>query len=229
MGRYPEADLAKLSITSVSERATKVSVAEFARPLDPAAARAVLAALPDQLAGTALREIVARTVAAHRAGRPVVAMVGGHVIKTGVTPALIALLDRGVLRHVAMNGAAAIHDVEIARIGRTSEDVEANLHQGTFGMVDETGDFMNDAMRTGADRGEGLGECWGRALEETRAPHRAVSLLAGVVAVGIEKAMTRTELARSRRQLSQLDERLLRDIGIDRATARFEANKGYWS
>lgn len=178
MGRYPEADLAKLAITSVSERATKVSVAEFARPLAPAAARAVLAALPDQLAGTALREIVARTVAAHRAGRPVVAMVGGHVIKTGVTPALIALLDRGVIRHVAMNGAAAIHDVEIARIGRTSEDVEANLHQGTFGMVDETGDFMNDAMRTGADRGEGLGECWGRALEEIRAPHAAVSLLA---------------------------------------------------
>lgn len=178
MGRYPEADLAKLAITSVSERATKVSVAEFARPLAPAAARAVLAALPDQLAGTALREIVARTVAAHRAGRPVVAMVGGHVIKTGVTPALIALIDRGVIRHVAMNGAAAIHDVEIARIGRTSEDVEANLHQGTFGMVDETGDFMNDAMRTGADHGEGLGECWGRALEEIRAPHAAVSLLA---------------------------------------------------
>ncbi len=72
-----------------------------------------------------------------------------------------------------------------------------------------------------------------RAFARTEAPSfsvgRAVSLLAGVVAVGIEKAMTRTELARSRRQLSQLDERLLRDIGIDRATARFEANKGYWS
>ena len=72
-----------------------------------------------------------------------------------------------------------------------------------------------------------------RAFARTEAPSfsvgRAVSLLAGVVAAGIEKAMTRTELARSRRQLSQLDERLLRDIGIDRATARFEANKGYWS
>ena len=178
MGRYPEADLSKLAISSVRDRATKVSVNEFARPLDPAAARVVLEALPDQLAGTALREIVARTVAAHRAGRPVVAMVGGHVVKTGVSPALIALLDRGVIRHLAMNGAAAIHDVEIARIGRTSEDVEANLHQGRFGMVDETGDFMNDAMRTGAGRAEGLGECWGRAVEESQAPHRAVSLLA---------------------------------------------------
>jgi uncharacterized protein YjiS (DUF1127 family) len=72
-----------------------------------------------------------------------------------------------------------------------------------------------------------------RAFARAEAPSfsvgRAMSLLAGVVAVGIEKAMTRTELARSRRQLSQLDERLLRDIGIDRATARFEANKGYWS
>jgi len=147
-------------------------------PLDPAVARTVLDALPKQLAGVALREVVARTAAAVRARRPVVAMCGGHVVKVGVSPSLVALMSRGAITHIALNGAAALHDVEIARFGTTSEDVEAHLHEGRFGMVDETGDFMCGAMREGADRGEGLGECWGRALEESRAQHRAASLLA---------------------------------------------------
>jgi hypothetical protein len=178
MSRYREADLSRLTNASVADRPTRVSVADFARPLDPAAARAVIASLPDQLAARALREVVARVAQARRDGRPVVVMCGGHVVKVGVTPCLVALLERGVLTHVAMNGAAAIHDVEIARIGRTSEDVETNLHEGRFGMVDETGGFMNGAMAEGARRGEGLGECWGRAVEEEGAPHRDVSLLA---------------------------------------------------
>jgi hypothetical protein len=178
MSRYREADLSRLTPLSVADRPTRVSVADFARPLDPAAARAVLEALPRQLAANALREVVERTIAARRAGRPVLAMCGGHVIKVGVSPCLIALMERGLVTHLAMNGAAAIHDVEIARVGRTSEDVEANLHQGRFGMVDETGDFMNAALAEGARRGEGLGECWGRAVEEEAAPHRDVSLLA---------------------------------------------------
>jgi hypothetical protein len=178
MGRYREADLSRLSVGSVESRPTKVSVADFARPLDPDAAEAVLASLPRQLAADALREVVARTAQAHRESRPVIAMTGGHVIKVGVTPCLIALLERGVITHLALNGAAAIHDVEIARIGRTSEDVEAHLHQGTFGMVDETGDWMSAAMSEGRRREEGLGEAWGRGLEDERAPHRDVSLLA---------------------------------------------------
>jgi len=185
VGRYPEADLSKLKVGSVADRPTRVSVADFARPLDPAVAAAVLASLPDQLAAKALRELVARVVAARRAGRPVIAMCGGHVVKTGVSPPLVRLMDRGVITHLALNGAAALHDVEIARVGRTSEDVEAHLHQGTFGMVDETGDFMNEAMAEGARRGEGLGECWGRAVVEARAPHADVSLLAAAWRLGL--------------------------------------------
>lgn len=223
MSRYREADLSRLTNASVSERATKVAVADFARPLEPAVARAVLAALPNQLAGAALREIVARTAAAHRAGRPVVVMLGGHVVKVGVAPCLIELLDRGVITHLAMNGAAAIHDVEIARIGRTSEDVEAHLHQGRFGMVDETGDFMNDAAREGARRTEGLGECWGRALEESAAPHRAVSLLAAAwrrgVAATVHVALgTDTIHHHPRCDGAVLGETTLRDFRIFAAT-----------
>ena len=129
MSRYREADLSKLAVLSVTDRPTKVRVEDFAKPLDPAAAQAVLDSLPNQLAARDLREVVERTAAAVLDQRPVVVMCGGHVIKVGVTPCLVQLIELGAVTHVAMNGAGAIHDVEIARIGRTSEDVEAGLHQ----------------------------------------------------------------------------------------------------
>ena len=185
MGRYREADLSRLMVGSAADRPTRVSVADFARPLDPAAAAAVIASLPRQLAAEALRQVIERSARAHEQGRPIVVMCGGHVIKVGVSPCLIALMERGLVTHLVLNGAAAIHDVEIARIGRTSEDVETNLHEGRFGMVDETGDFMNAAMSEGAARDEGLGECWGRAVVDARAPHADVSLLAAAWRLGI--------------------------------------------
>jgi len=185
MGRYPEADLSRLAVGSVRDRPTRVRIDEFARPLDPAAARALLDTLPRQLAAETLREVVARVGAARRGGRPVFAMCGGHVVKVGVSPCLIELMERRAITHLALNGAAALHDVEIARAGCTSEDVETHLHAGSFGMVDETGDFMNAAMVEGAGRGEGLGECWGRALIEESAPHRQASLLAAAYRCGI--------------------------------------------
>jgi len=178
MSRFREADLSRLRRLSVDDRPTKVSVSQFARPLEPRAAAALLASLPDQLAATALREVITRTVAAHRAGRPVVLLAGGHVVKVGVSPCWIELIERGVVTHVAMNGAAALHDVEIARTGRTSEDVEAHLQTGAFGMVDETGAFLNGVAVRAAREGLGLGEAWGAALEAEAAPHREVSLLA---------------------------------------------------
>jgi hypothetical protein len=185
MGRFPEADLSRLAIGSVAERPTKVRVEDFARTLDPAAARAVLDSLPKQLAAESLREAVERVAEAHRKKRPVFVMCGAHVVKVGATPPLIRLIEAGVVSFVALNGATAIHDIEIARTGRTSEDVEAHLHQGRFGMVDETGDFMNAAALEGARKNEGLGECWGRALVESQAPHRAASLLAAAWQRGI--------------------------------------------
>jgi hypothetical protein len=178
MGRYKEADLSKLERLSAADRPTKVSVTEFARALEPAAAAALLRSLPDQLAARTLREVIARTAEAHEQRRPIVLMLGGHVIKVGVSPCFIELLERGVITHVAMNGAGAIHDVEIARMGRTSEDVEAHLQAGSFGLVDETGAFMNEVARVAARAELGLGEAWGRALEDERAPHRDASLLA---------------------------------------------------
>jgi hypothetical protein len=185
MSRYREADLARLTVGSAAQRLTRVGVEEFARTLDPRAAAAVLDSLPDLLAGRQLRELTDRVAEAHRRGRPVVVMCGGHVVKAGVSPCLVALLERGVVTHLALNGAAALHDVEITREGRTSEDVEANLQDGSFGMVDDTGAFMNAAMIEGAERGEGLGECWGRALTEEAPPHLRASLLAAAWRLGV--------------------------------------------
>ena len=223
MSRYREADLSKLKVGSVSDRPTRVSVEEFARPLEPEAASTLLRSLPDQLAARALREAVTRVAAAHRSGRPVIAMLGGHVVKVGVSPCLIELMDRGVIRHVAMNGSAAIHDVEIARQGRTSEDVETQLHAGRFGMVDETGDFMNAAMSEGRDREDGLGEAWGRALSEAKPAHERSSLLAVAWRLGIPATVhvaigTDTVHHHPRCDGAALGEMTLRDFRILAAT-----------
>ena len=103
---------------------------------------------------------------AHRTGRAVVVMLGGHVVKTGLAPVLVDLMRRGIVTHLAMNGSAAIHDYEIARFGGTSEDVAAGLRDGTFGMAEETGRGMNEAFVRGAREGRGMGEVLAVELDE---------------------------------------------------------------
>ncbi len=186
MSRHPEADLSRLTLHSVHDRAARVTVEQFAQPpRDPRAAAAFIEGLPDVLAARALRGIVDAVVNSHRAGRPVVLMLGAHVIKVGVTPSLVPLIERGIVRHVALHGAGAIHDLEVALFGKTSEDVEANLASGAFGMVRETPAFFHQAAGEGRTRGEGLGEALGRALTEADAPHARHSLLAAGYSAGI--------------------------------------------
>src|SRR5262249_5661271 len=112
--------------------------------------------------------------------RGVVVMLGGHVVKTGLAPLIVDLMQRGVITHVGMNGSAAIHDYEMARFGATSEDVAAGLRDGTFGMADETGREMNDAFTHGMHRGMGMGESLGAALaSRTDLVHPELSILLG--------------------------------------------------
>jgi len=177
MTRYREADLGAVHPQPVEERPSRVTVAQFATPVTPDMA-AVLDALPDLLAGADLRRAVDAVAASARAGRPVVAMIGAHVVKTGCGPLIVQLLREGVVTAVAMNGATAIHDYEVARFGKTSEDVAASLQSRTFGMSEETSTGMNRITREAADREEGLGEALGRSLLEDEAPHAAVSVLA---------------------------------------------------
>jgi hypothetical protein len=120
--------------------------------------------LPDVLVARDFRAVVDAIAAAATNKRGVIAMLGGHIVKTGLAPLLLDLMRRGVITHVAMNGSAAIHDYEIARFGATSEDVAAGLRDGTFGMADETGREMNAAFVAGMQAERGMGEALGRAL-----------------------------------------------------------------
>jgi hypothetical protein len=144
-----------------------VRAREFAHPPgSDRSFRSFLDALPDVLVARDFLRVVDAVVAAAGAGRGVVVMLGGHVVKTGLAPVLLDLVRRGVVTHVAMNGSGAIHDYEIARFGATSEDVAAGLRDGTFGMAEETGREMNAAFARGDSRDEGMGECLARALDE---------------------------------------------------------------
>jgi hypothetical protein len=146
-------------------RPNKVRAEDFAHP--PAGDHsfaAFLDALPDVLVARDFRAVVAAVAAAARRQRGVVIMLGGHIVKTGLAPVLIELMRRGVVTHIAMNGAAAIHDYEIARFGATSEDVAAGLLDGTFGMAEETGREMNEAFVRGMRNAQGMGEVLGVTL-----------------------------------------------------------------
>jgi hypothetical protein len=143
-----------------------VSATEFAHPPgDDRSFAAFVDALPDVLAARDLRAVVDAIVSAAQRRRGVVLMLGGHVVKTGLAPLLIDLLERRVVTHIAMNGSGAIHDYEVARFGATSEDVAAGLRDGTFGMADETGREMNGAFVDGMRAGQGMGEALARALD----------------------------------------------------------------
>src|SRR5690606_10526550 len=102
---------------------------------------------------------------------------GGHVIKTGCGPYLIDLMEKRAIKAVALNGAAAIHDLELALAGKTSEDVSARLHEGTFGMARETADVFAVAARTGYDSQIGLGRALGKYLDQLQCPHAESSVL----------------------------------------------------
>jgi hypothetical protein len=151
----------------VARRPNKVSAKEFASP--PVAGGSFgdfLAALPDVLVARDFLAVVDATVAAVRAKKGVIVMLGGHVVKTGLAPVIVDLMKRGIVTHVVTNGSAAIHDYELARFGATSEDVATGLRDGTFGMANETGGEMNAAFTAGMRDGIGMGEALGRALSE---------------------------------------------------------------
>ena len=153
----------------LASRKNKVSVADFAKP---ASGNAVIAkfldTLPRILAGDDLRSLTSAIQLAKRQRRPILWGMGGHVIKTGLGPLMVDLMRRGFVSGIAMNGAALIHDFEIALSGQTSEDVEAGLNEGKFGMATETGLFLNQIAGTAAFSGIGYGESAGKFLAGRR-------------------------------------------------------------
>ena len=172
-------DITNVTTYPLQNRINKISVHDFATLPDATVnLEPFLASLPNILKAPEFLELIDDIVAAHQNEKPVLVMMGGHVIKCGLSPLLIALAKRGVITGFAFNGASSIHDFEIALIGETSEDVSAYLQTGQFGMWEETGKLMNTAIQNAVDIGIGMGEALGRQLIEMDAPYNAYSLLA---------------------------------------------------
>ncbi len=171
---------------SLYERPSKVDHSRFAQAWQPGGSfMDFCRRLPRLLAGEELREAAGIWVTARRQGRLVLLGMGAHVLKVGLSPVILDLCRRGLVNGLALNGAGIIHDAEIALAGRTSEDVDAALGGGEFGMARETAEFLNRAIVQGAADGLGLGAAVGRALVQAEAPYRRLSLVAGAWELGM--------------------------------------------
>lgn len=173
-------DLHGLVTYELQSRPSKVFADELGKPIGPETAVGDwLDSLPRQLAGKELRAVRDQICRAATSGKRVAVAIGGHVIKTGCGPYLIDWINRGIIQSVSMNGSAAIHDFELALVGKTSEDVASQLPEGKFGMAQETADAFALASRIGAE-GYGLGHALGRYMDslDLRNPEASVVLAA---------------------------------------------------
>jgi hypothetical protein len=158
-------DFAGLRTIGLKARGGKVNAGQFATPYRKGAGvEGWLNSLPKILAGDSFRSVVDAMVEARLKKRAIIWGLGGHVIKCGLAPVLTDLMERGYVTAFALNGSASIHDFEIGLAGHTSEDVEAVLPDGSFGIAEETGRFMNQAISEGDSKGLGMGEALGAAL-----------------------------------------------------------------
>lgn len=185
--KHTPLDFSGVSTYPIATRKNKMNVKDdFGQPVRPGmTVSELLSAMPNQLGAQALNRVIDAVVGARKKGKPVVMAMGGHVIKCGLQPVLKTLIEADVITAVALNGAGSIHDFEIALIGATSEDVGAVLHAGNFGMAEETGSQINEALKAGVAKGLGHGESLGRMILERELPYREQSLMATCVKKGI--------------------------------------------
>lgn len=175
-----------LKTYSISSRKSKVNVKDFACPFPAGSSfKEFLDYLPDILSAKDLKEIVSIVVKARKSKNVVAAGLGAHVIKVGLSPVIIDLMEQGVLRSIALNGAGIIHDFETAFSGQTSEDVDSEIGKGSFGMAEETGKFLNEAIKRGAKKGWGIGRSVGDMINRSKFPYKDLSILAAGVRIGV--------------------------------------------
>jgi len=184
--KFPEINLSKNKTYSAVERSSKVSAHLEARVCPRGSSfRDFLESLPRILKADDLKAVARSVVKARKKKKPVIAMIGGHVIKTGCSPVLIDLVKQGFITHVASNGSAAIHDTELARFGHTSEEVASQIENGMFGMAHDTAAFVNNAAMVAAQEKTGFGTKIGEMLVTENAPHHHRALLAACYRIGI--------------------------------------------
>jgi hypothetical protein len=171
---------------SLSSRPSLVGVGDFGRVFQPDhGLPGFIDSLPNILAAKDFKAFLGLVRAARSKNKPILLGLGAHVIKVGLNPVIIRLMEDGWVSGIALNGAGIIHDFEIACCGRTSEDVAAQIREGRFGMARETGERLNGAIRKGARRGVGMGAAVGRMIANSRLPFKSVSLLAAAHDLGI--------------------------------------------
>lgn len=188
MAKYQKTSLENVRTIPIAQRSSKVRPQAFAKPLSSKKATfsEFLDSLPSILVGEQFRALVKDILQSRKKKKPVILMMGAHVIKVGCAPLIIELLKRGILTHVAMNSAASIHDVETALWGHTSEDVAAAILDGTFGMARETGEFINTTLVNGMKNSDaGYGETLGKAILDAKGKYRQFSVLAQCYKLGV--------------------------------------------
>jgi hypothetical protein len=184
--KFREIDLSRVRTYPLASRTSKVDAQALGRPVGSGASVAeLLASLPDLLAARELREAARELARRCRSGGSILLGMGAHPIKVGLSPLIVDLLERGVFAAVAMNGACIVHDFELALAGRTSEEVAEQLADGSFGMSEETGRFLNQAAVEGVAAGIGLGDAVGRKILAAVLPHASLSILAAGARLGI--------------------------------------------
>jgi len=181
MGHYDDLEpigLSGIQTYELASRPSKVTVADFASAsaADDTLSE-FLGKLPNILAVQSLRSLASDMRRARALGKPIIWGIGGHVVKTGLAPIIIDLMERGFVTAVAANGSVLVHDTEIAMVGFTSEDVDASLGKGDFGAARETGEILNCASRRAADEKIGLGEAMGREVSSCSPANAGSSLL----------------------------------------------------
>jgi hypothetical protein len=183
---YEEFDLSRVHTYPLASRVSKARVEDFGRPVTRNASfRAWFDSLPAILGARDIRRVAGAIVQAKRRNGGILWGLGAHVIKTGVSPVLIDLMERGYVSALALNGAGIIHDFEVALSGATSEDVDDALGPGRFGMAEETGRLLNEAIRRGADEKLGFGQSVARWLAEQNPAHGSSSLVVTAHRLGI--------------------------------------------
>ncbi len=177
--KFNPIDLSGVKTFHLADRKSKVSAEEFAKTWQKGASfRTFLDYLPDILACCQLKNIISAMFTAYRNRQTILFGMGAHVIKVGLNPIVVDLMERRIITGVAMNGAGIIHDVELAMVGRTSEDVDTTLNDGSFGMARETCAFLNETIVSDRNESVGLGESVGRHILKKRLPFREQSILA---------------------------------------------------
>jgi len=184
----PPIDVSDLKTYPLNRRHSLVRVSNFAKPWRRGGSfTTFFNQLPDILAVKTLRAVAKAIASARKKNRPVIVGIGAHVIKVGLAPILTDLMERKIVTAVAMNGAGIIHDFELALMGHTSEEVDTEINDGRFGMAEETGRILNEAIKQGAQAGEGLGEAIGRYIHRSpdQFPNSATSILATGARLGL--------------------------------------------